>query len=213
MKNTFLLVVVVIFSCCDTRKYQAEHISTTHDEIVEEEEHSPDNFDQVRLTDNISALTLGGAQNIGEFYDRRLIFYRIDNPGMKIGNSKVRELVFYFVDSALVKLRYKIRDEVGNQLLDSLGLSAFSPLDDYAVKQIETHNVISKVNGHYKLNANLNNYELIWRRDGNVSKYKASMQADSSHTYYFYHEIDDYTQQLRLLEAYYKHKEKIATIL
>ncbi|MBL6444907.1 hypothetical protein JMN32_01210 [Fulvivirga sp. 29W222] len=204
MNRVWLLIVsIAIVSCSEYRSTKAR-LDITKEKFNKPSELVQGDFKEVELKEKMSMLSLGGARNIGEFFDRRLIFYKVDYPAMTIGRAHVEELVFYFMDSALVKLRYKIKNDVSDFLLDSLGLSRFKPLDEYSKQQLDSGSIVKKYGGYYELNKALRNYELVWRDGNTVSRFRVSNRAtDSLMTCFFYHEIDGYDSKIREMEQLY----------
>lgn len=205
MNRISLFIIFLAFASCNKYSSTEVKLGTIKDKFKKPDQAAvPVDMKEVGLKEKMSALTLGGAQNIGEFFDRRLIFYKIDYPAVQIGPANVEELVFYFVDSALVKLRYKVRNDVSDFLLDSLGVSKFKPLDEYSRYQVDSGSIVRKYGGYYELNKKLSNYELVWREGNTVSRFRVSNRTtDSLRTCFFYHEIDGYESKIREMERLY----------
>ncbi|UII34918.1 hypothetical protein LVD17_13990 [Fulvivirga ulvae] len=204
MNRVLLLIMVFVTAGCNQYRPTEARLEITKDNFKKNNDPVQGNFKEVGLKEKMSALSLGGARNIGEFFDHRLIFYKVDYPAMSIGRSSVEELVFYFMDSALVKLRYKVRGDVSDFLLDSLGLSRFKPLDEYSMQQLDSGSIVQRYGGYYELNKKLENYELVWREGNTVSRFRVSNRAtDSLMTCFFYHEIDGYDSKIREMEQLY----------
>lgn len=198
----FLISSLIAATGCQKYRPSEGKIEIVEESYKEQEQIVPGDFDRVELSDKLSAVSLGGARNIGEFFDHRLVFYKIDYPDIKFGRTRVEELVFYFVDSALVKLRYKVRGNVSDYLLDSLGLSKFKPLDEHSKEQLEEGDIVKRYGGYYELNKTLKNYELIWRERNTISRFRVS-SSDSLLSYFYYHEINGYESKIRELELLY----------
>ena len=165
----------------------------------------------IELNKNFRLINLANAENIGEFYDHRLRFFEIKKPDITFYKTPVDELVLYFIDSTLVKLRYEIREDVGSYLLDSLGMSKFKPLDSLSRALIAQRQVYNKVTS--RLNPELENYELIWRDNSSVKKYKVKNYGDSLKKHYFYHEMYGFDKKIKELEVLYYYLEQAAPIL
>lgn len=63
---------------------------------------------------------LTGFKDLGAFHFRRLHFYSKKNPGISIGPAKVEQVTLYFIDRTIVKLRYKLSEDISGYLVDSL---------------------------------------------------------------------------------------------
>lgn len=213
MKRILPLIMLLIAAGCNQYRPTEARLEITKDKFKKNNELVQGDFKEVDLKQKISGVSLGGARNIGEFFDRRLIFYKVDYPAMTIGRSPVEELVFYFMDSSLVKLRYKVKGDVSDFLLDSLGLSKFKPLDEYSMQQLDSGSIVQRYGGYYELNKNLKNYELVWRDGNTVSRFRVSNRAtDSLRACFFYHEIDGYDSKIREMERLYTAVDRNAYI-
>ncbi len=65
-------------------------------------------------------IDLTGYEDLGSFHFRRLHFYTKTNPGISIGPAEVEEVTAYFIDRYVVKIRYKLSEDVAAYLVDSL---------------------------------------------------------------------------------------------
>ncbi|MEL7001739.1 MAG: hypothetical protein AAFN93_03285 [Bacteroidota bacterium] len=166
---------------------------------------------QVELTTSFKNMQLVNARNIGEFFDHRLKFFKIDAPSIVIGTSPVNEMVLYFVDSTLARIRYTLEGDVSNHLLDSLGLSRFKPLDDRSKELLASKNVWNRYNK--KLHEDLRNYELVWRKPGSVTRFRVRKDGrDSTNTFLYYHEMQGYKETIREIETIYQVMDKQAIV-
>ncbi|ELR70346.1 hypothetical protein C900_04031 [Fulvivirga imtechensis AK7] len=202
IRDIFFIACLVIVVGCTKYQPSDSKLEVAEEFHKDQEQRVSRDFDRLKLSDKLSAESLGGARNIGEFFDHRLIFYKIDYPAIRFARTGVEELVFYFVDSALVKLRYKVRGNVSDYLLDSLGLSKFKPLDEHSKQLLKEGDIVKKYGSYYELNKALRNYELIWRESNTVSRFRVT-SGDSLLTCFYYHEMDDYQAKLRELERLY----------
>lgn len=198
------LIAVVLASCTQTHspsaKLRAEQSIKRSKPIIGKET----SVATISLKSIFQFTDLSQARNIGEFFDHRLRFYKIDQPDITINKSPVDELVMYFIDSTLARMRYEVKEEVGSYLLDSLGMSKFKPLDSISKVLLKNKNVYDRITS--RLNPELHNYELIWRNEGSVKRYKVKTY-DSLTKYYYYHEMYGYKQKIRELEAMYYYLE------
>ena len=74
-------------------------------------------------------LDLTGYDDLGSYHFRRLHFYSKEKPGIKIGPSEVEHITLYFIDRYLVKIRYKLSEDVSGFLADSLATEAGKKAD------------------------------------------------------------------------------------
>lgn len=168
-------------------------------------------MEEIELSSSYQNMALSGARNIGEFFDHRIRFFKIDAPNMTIGNSKVDDVVLYFVDSTLARIRYSLHEDVSNFLMDSLGVSRFKPLDDRSKELLASHNVWNKYNR--KLHEDLRNYELVWRKSETVTRFRVYRnEQDSVRSFTYYHEIPGYKDKIREIETLYNIMDKATPI-
>ena len=74
-------------------------------------------------------LDLSGYKDLGSFHFRRLHFYAKENPGITIGPAEVEHVTLYFIDRYLVKIRYRLSEDVSEFLADSLATQAGKQAD------------------------------------------------------------------------------------
>ena len=201
-----LILLLIVITACQPRREAPETPPLQPIPQAVPGYHANDGYDSVKLATSFFDLELDQARNIGEFFDHRMKFYKVDRPGVEICGSKVEELVLYFIDSTLVRLRYAVDRNVSNQLLDSLGLSKFKPLDSLSKQLLGTRKVYDRM--RRQLDSRLSNYELIWRKGNAVSRFRVSNGAtDSLGSFLFYTEMIGYKQKVRELEAHYNYLE------
>ena len=203
MRLVLLFTIILLSSCLDRKTpLKNEGVAVG---IYKEEKLSEVEIRAFKLNANYQAADLSGAKNVGEFFDHRLRFFKIENPQLSFNRTPVKEIVLYFIDSALVKMRYELSNEVGSFLLDSLGMSRFKPLDSISKNLLSRKKVYDKYTS--RLHPDLVNYELIWRTDFDLKRYRANT-LDTINQYYFYHEMYGYKQKIRELEVMYNYLEE-----
>lgn len=201
-----MLLLLVIAVGCQPRKDTGFSASEKPKEKGSIELNSSESFDSLSVTSDFGGLGSVKARNVGEFFDHRLKFYKVDRPDMDICGSQVKELMLYFIDSSLVRLRYDVGHNVSNQLLDSLGLSRFKPLDSLSKELLRSKKVYDRI--RRRLNGRLANYELVWRKGNAVNRFRVNRNmTDSTGSYLFYTEMTGYKKKLRELEIHYNYLE------
>ncbi|TRX56273.1 hypothetical protein FNH22_16675 [Fulvivirga sp. M361] len=204
MKKILLLLTTV--ACQFSPEIRTSHDQEFFDNTVKNERLTYASVDSIELSQHLTEIQLAGTQNIGEFFDHRLRFYKIDHPDLVICGSRVNKLLLYFIDSTLVRLRYDMAGNISNQLLDSLGLSKFKPLDDKSKQLLRTRTVYNKIQG--KLNDDLTDYELIWYKGDAVSRFRVhDPMGDSVDSFFFFTEMIGYKKKVRELEIHYNYLE------
>lgn len=203
MRWTWLLILFLTLSCQRQPRleYQTESDPVSASRVIRTVEDTP--VDELQLSISYNDLTLVNSRNIGEFFDHRVKFFKIDAPNMSIGSSDVNEVVLYFIDSTLARIRYTLNQDVSDFLLDSLGVSRFKPLDDRSKELLASKNVWNKYNN--KLHQDLRNYELVWRKQGSVTRFRVRKDSrDSLNSFLYYHEMQGYKATIREIETIYK---------
>lgn len=211
MKWTFVIIIAISFSCKRQPQldYQTESDPVRAERTIRTVEYTP--VDDLELSTSYNDLTLGNSRNIGEFFDHRVKFFKIDAPDISIGSSDVNEVVLYFIDSTLARIRYTLDEDVSNFLLDSLGVSRFKPLDDRSKELLASKNVWNRYNK--KLHEDLRNYELVWRKPGSVTRFRVRKDGrDSVNTFLYYHEMQGYKATIREIETIYQVMDNQTTV-
>ena len=206
MRSTLWGVMLLMMGCHTSPKTPDLQENEAFDKTSNRENAEYAAVDPVELNQHFSEMQLAGVLNIGEFFDHRLKFYKVDRPDLRICGSTVNKLVLYFIDSTLVRLRYDVDTNVSNNLLDSLGLSKFKPLDSISKHLLKSRKVYNKIKG--KLDEKLSNYELVWYKGDAVSRFRVRDRAgDSTDSFLFYTEMLGYKEKRRELEAHYNYLE------
>ncbi len=201
-----ILLALIMIMGCQARKETYENEASKPVSKEPSLSYQEEGYDSLPLASNFTDLPLAGARNIGEFFDHRLVFYKVNRPGINICGSKVNALVLYFIDSTLVRLRYEVDRNVSNQLLDSLGLSRFKPLDSLSKHLLGKRKVYNKIKR--QLDSRLSNYELVWRKGNAVTRFRVTNgTVDSLGHFLFYTEMKGYKRKARELETHYNYLE------
>ncbi len=204
-------IFIFLFSCNEKPPIKYNSKSKPEKEVRIEELTEDIDIEEVKLASNYQQLALSNARNIGEFFDHRIKFFKIDAPAMSIGPSEVDEVVLYFVDSTLARIRYRLKEDVSNYLMDSLGVSRFKPLDERSKELLASKTVWNKYKR--KLHEDLRNYELVWRKLSSVTRFRVNRdEKDSITSFLYYHEMPGYKAKVREIETLYNLMDKTSPI-
>lgn len=209
-----LVGCIILFIClsCE-RNHQVNYEKNSEPVQVVRIENTPksDDIEDLQLSDSYNDLNLTSARNIGEFFDHRVKFFKIDNPDMTIGHGAINEIILYYIDSTLARIRYEVTEDVSNHLMDSLGVSRFKPLDERSKELLKVKKVWNKYTR--KLHSDLKNYELVWREPNTVTRFQVHKdEKDSINSFLYYHEMTGYTSKMREIEALYTIMDKATPI-
>ncbi|MEQ9300529.1 MAG: hypothetical protein RIF33_18295 [Cyclobacteriaceae bacterium] len=116
------------------------------------------------LNANLDELPLDFSQLHGEFFSERAHFYILKRPNMNLFGSPVEQVTLYFIDSVLAKSSYRLESNISNRLINSLGKFSIRALNDSNSVMMKTAKVVTKENGWYRLNPDLSQYQLSWKR-------------------------------------------------
>ncbi len=116
------------------------------------------------LNASLDDLPLDFSQLHGEFFSERAHFYIVKRPNMNLFGSPVEQVTLYFIDSVLAKSSYRLETNISNRLINSLGKFSIRALNDSNSVMMKTAKVVTKENGWYRLNPDLNQYQLSWKR-------------------------------------------------
>ncbi|UII20617.1 hypothetical protein [Fulvivirga ligni] len=212
MKYFLLFLSLVAIVAC-TRTNSVDHLASNNRKPLSKAQirRIGGGTDSVVLSTSLAMVNFGYARNIGEYFDKRLKFYKLDQPNLKIHQAPVSGLVMCFIDSTLAKIRYEVDEEVGSYLLDSLGMSKFKALDDVSKEMVKKRKIYDKY--CRCLNPELKNYELIWRDESSVSRYKVKTYDSANVKYYFSQEMYGYKNKVRELERVYQIIDKNMPVL
>lgn len=212
MRYSYLILILLLSAAC--RDNTSVHRETSKaPKKIAPITYSDDETDveELELSNSYNNMLLTNARNIGEFFDHRLRFFKIDAPKLSIGSASVDEVVLYFIDSTLARIRYTVNHDVSNYLMDSLGVSRFKPLDERSKELLASKKVWNK----YKrqLHDELENYELVWRKEDAVTRFRVHKNTlDSADSFHYYHEMPGYKAKIREIETLYNIMDKAAAI-
>jgi len=150
----------------------------------------------------LEELPLDFSQLHGEFFDERAHFYILKKPNMNLFGSPVEQITLYFIDSVLAKSSYRLEQNISNRLINSLGKFSIKALNDSNSVKMKRAQVVTKENGWYRLNPELDQYQLSWkRREYNIymKVHKPSVKEEAID---FIEEVNYYKDALRYIEDY-----------
>ncbi|MEM8894677.1 MAG: hypothetical protein AAGC88_08875 [Bacteroidota bacterium] len=197
----FLLIGLVAFQSCSEKASPSEQSQSKSDSLKQ------------TLTENQRALVfplnaeledlpLDFSQLHGEFFDERAHFYILKKPNMNLFGSPVEQVTLYFIDSVLAKSSYRLETNISNRLINSLGKFSIKALNDSNSVKMKTAKVVTKENGWYRLNPDLDQYQLSWKRREYNIYMKVHKPRIDEEAIDFIEEVNYYKNALRYIEDY-----------
>jgi hypothetical protein len=154
------------------------------------------------LNANLDELPVDFSQLHGKFFGERAHFYIIKRPNMDLFGSPVEQVTLYFIDSVLAKSSYRLESNISNRLINSLGKFSIKALNDSNSVMMKTAKVVTKENGWYRLNPDLSQYQLSWKRREYNIYMKVRKKTPDEPVIDFIEEVNYYRDALRAIEEY-----------
>lgn len=136
----------------------------------------------------------------GTFYNDRAHYYIIKRPNMNIFGSQVDEVTLYFVDSVLARTSYTVHDNISNRMINSLGKFKIKALNDSTRIRLKEEKVVTRENGWYRLNPNLDFYQLIWNRKESDIMFKVHKPEKGELAFSFIEEMNYYKDAIQYID-------------
>ena len=108
----------------------------------------------------------------GKFFNNRISFYTVKYPGIKIQDTDVSSITLYFIDSALMRKKYLLTEDISSSLIQTFGNFKFTPLHANELIALKNGEIITRKNSHVYLNEKLANYRIKWIQETNTLSYK-----------------------------------------
>lgn len=139
----------------------------------------------------------------GKFFNDRAEFYIIKNPDNKMFHSDIEKITLYYIDGILCKTRYDLDRAVAEALVDNYGSFKIMGLDSVNTRIVKSGDVLRSETGLTKLNSELNNFEMTWRKRDKVFVYR-HVDNDSVRQFTFVEKLDDYDRRLRSVDIIFE---------
>ena len=137
----------------------------------------------------------------GKFFEDRIVFYTVNDPGMKIHDIEVKSMTLYFIDSALMRKKYYMEEDISAELIQAFGNFKFTPLHISERTALKNKEVIKRRNGKIRINEKLANYQLKWIQEINTLSYRSTFNfTDSTSSYELVQEVNYYKPYFRMVE-------------
>lgn len=137
----------------------------------------------------------------GKFFNDRISFYTVQDPGIKLYDSNVQSITLYFIDSALMRKKYMLEGDISSDLIQLFGNFKFTPLHEAEKAALRNKEVLNRSNGKVRINERLANYQLRWIQDVNTLSYVSNFNfADSTFSYELVQEVNYYRPYFRMVE-------------
>jgi len=137
-------------------------------------------FNSLKLNENIDDIDLSAFKHYGEFYTDDFTIYRLDRLELLADSYYIDDINLYFIDSLLVKIQAFLREDKSSEFLRKYGKATIS-INNYRNKKLlEQENVLERINGKLRINENIDQYTLKWKRQELDIAYAVNKQADST---------------------------------
>lgn len=137
-------------------------------------------FGSLALNQNLKDIDHLVFKHFGEFYSEDFNIYNLDRIDYLAESYFIDDINLYFIDSLLVKIQAYLREDRTDEFLRKYGKAKIVISDYHNKDLLKTEKVLTKKNGKYQVNENLNAYTLKWiRRDLDIH-YQVSKKGDST---------------------------------
>jgi hypothetical protein len=184
LKPTFLLLLV--FTACQiSDEEKAENTSKKSYRIAELAPSKEAKKETLfGITDSLSNFSFNEEYLFGKFYNDRIEFHIIDQPGMKLFNSDVNRLNLYFLAWYLCKKKYELSADISNNLIVRHGKFKVQPLNWTTKNFVTTYTELILNQKEKTLSDSLSNYQLSWIIKRKNVKYIVEKKPNSSSFHY-----------------------------
>ncbi len=136
----------------------------------------------------------------GSFYYGRAEYYVIENPSNELMDAKVLRSLLYYFDKELYRVQYIVGKDVSYDLINSLPNFSIVTFNQESRNCLNNEPVVLRLsNGKLMLNPGITDYELRWRGEKNIVKWRCA----KSRNYYEYSELNaNYAVKFYELEKY-----------
>lgn len=158
--------------------------------------------DAFGLKTNVQEFDVNSMRLHGKFFNNRISFYTVNDPGMKIHGIEVKSMTLYFIDSALMRKKYLLSEDISSPLIKTFGNFKFTPLHNSEKVALQNKEVLERRNGKVVINKKLANYQLKWVHEVNTLSYRSQFNfSDSTSTYELVQEVNYYKPYFRIVES------------
>ena len=131
----------------------------------------------------------------GDFYGKRATYYVIESPENRLYNAQVNNIILYFLDGELAKTRYDLNQDIANRLIAELGKFNIRWKDTVDRDIMRNVPVITRSKDSIRINEQLRNFEMIWRKDEKHIRYEVR-KTDSTELFTYSEMKTDYLDNL-----------------
>nr|HPM29742.1 hypothetical protein [Chryseolinea sp.] len=137
----------------------------------------------------------------GKFFADRAEFFVINKPTNTLHGSSIQSITLFYLDGQLSKTKYVVADNIAENLVQQFGSFTITGLDQHNKSIIASHTVMIE-NGieSKRLNPQLDNFEMTWKKGSSQIKYRAS-KANAMDRYTYTERLSNYEQAYRSVEA------------
>lgn len=201
------LSLIFIIACSSkeekssTRERQAKAISDSLDTRFPQRR-LPSSF-KFELNTPRDVFYLKSAQLHGSFFENKIEFYTIEEPSIRLFDTRIKKVTLYFIDGYLTKTKYLLEKDISSALINVHGKFNMVPLDTLTKNSVEDKKILRKVNKLYELHGNVQQYQLKWKKENKTLRYRKirDLTLENESVMEYIEELNDYLPQFRMLEA------------
>jgi hypothetical protein len=136
----------------------------------------------------------------GSFFYNRAKYYVIERPSNQLMDIEISRASLHYFDNKLYKVHYLVASDASYELINKLPRFSIRPLNQESANCLKNEPPVLRLTDKtIILNPNLDNYELIWKKQDKVVKWRCL----KSQQFFEYSEIDTgYVRKYRELEQY-----------
>ncbi len=207
VRFAFCLIIVMMVSCNnkeDRTKAKARQPIAEVDSsnLQQPQRRLPSSF-KFELNTPRDVFYLKKAQLHGSFFENRIEFYTIEAPSIRLFDTGIKKVTLYFIDGNLTKTKYLLEKDISSALINVHGKFNMVALDTITKSSIADKKILRKVNKLYELHANVQQYQLKWKKANKTLKYRKvkNLNFQEEAVMEYIEELNDYLPEFRMLET------------
>ncbi|WP_422361080.1 hypothetical protein [Reichenbachiella sp.] len=188
--------ILLIFGVgCVEQQSSSDLVSLESPELMEQE--SINVWGKVEINAEKAEITPTDENLFGKFYNDRIEFHIIDEPGIQIHSAEVKRVTLYYIDSVLCKKKYELDRSISDELAKTYGKLSYKSLNHTTDSLARHMGIVLRSENGNRLNPYLKKYQLKWKVDEKVIYFRHL--EDSSTTSNFY--IEELKEYRRLFNS------------
>lgn len=135
----------------------------------------------------------------GKFYDDRIEFHIIDDPGITLHQADVEQITLYYIDGILCRKKYLLNEDIANQLAAQYGALTYRSLNFATDSLAREMGVLLATSNGKRFNPYLKKYQLKWDLDSAVIYFQHLEDSLETNNYYI-EEVAEYRHRYRSVQ-------------